>query len=180
MWSAIFFRITLIGSTRSPTCGLGGGGAAISWAAGAAADAGARSAGRAAGAAVAPDSIKLNMSFLVTRPLMPVPSSLEMSTPCSWAIFRTSGLDFVLRKSAAVGSGCVSTAGAGDAGAGGGAGDAAGGGGGGSGVGGGGAGGGGGSDTDDADGAAADELPSSTATTVFTSTVSPSLNLTSV
>src|SRR6185369_7345281 len=40
--------------------------------------------------------------FLVTRPLRPVPSSFEMSTPCSCAILRTSGLDFVRRSSSAV------------------------------------------------------------------------------
>ena len=49
-----------------------------------------------------PDSMKLRMSFLVTRPLRPVPSSLAISTPCSWAILRTSGLDFVRRSSSAV------------------------------------------------------------------------------
>src|SRR5215217_2879125 len=42
------------------------------------------------------------MSFLVTRPLRPVPSSCEISTPCSCAILRTSGLDFVRRNSSAV------------------------------------------------------------------------------
>src|ERR1043166_8494614 len=50
----------------------------------------------------APDSIKLRMSFLVTRPLRPVPSSFEISTLCSWAILRTSGLDLVRRRSSAV------------------------------------------------------------------------------
>src|SRR6185295_6710015 len=49
-----------------------------------------------------PDSIKLRMSFLVTRPLMPVPSSPAISTPCSSAIRRTSGLDLVRRSSSAV------------------------------------------------------------------------------
>ena len=42
------------------------------------------------------------MSFFVTRPLIPVPSSCLMSTPCSSAILRTSGLDFVRRSSAAL------------------------------------------------------------------------------
>src|SRR5215510_3645075 len=42
------------------------------------------------------------MSFLVTRPLRPVPSSFEMSTPCSCAILRTSGLDLVRRNSSAL------------------------------------------------------------------------------
>jgi hypothetical protein len=51
-----------------------------------------------------PDSMKLRMSFLVTRPLRPVPSSCEISTPCSCAILRTSGLDFVRRRSSAVAS----------------------------------------------------------------------------
>src|SRR5207237_1266362 len=51
---------------------------------------------------VVPDSMKLRMSFLVTRPLMPVPSSCLMSMPCSSAILRTSGLDFVRRNSSAV------------------------------------------------------------------------------
>src|ERR1043165_2675186 len=85
------------------------------------------------------------MSFLVTRPLRPVPSSLEMSTLCSWAILRTRGLDFVRRRSSTVGSdglgagagaggaGFVSTGGGGGAGAGGGGGAAAAGGGGGAG-----------------------------------------------
>src|ERR1051326_2205722 len=77
------------------------------------------------------------MSFLVTRPLRPVPSSLEMSTLCSWAILRTRGLDFVRRRSSTVGSdglgagagaggaGFVSTGVGGGAGAGGGGGAAA-------------------------------------------------------
>src|SRR6185503_12995202 len=47
--------------------------------------------------------MKLRMSFLVTRPLRPVPSSFEMSTLCSCAILRTRGLDFVRRSSSAVG-----------------------------------------------------------------------------
>src|ERR1051325_2144306 len=133
------------------------------------------------------------MSFLVTRPLRPVPSSLEISTPCSCAILRTRGLDFVRRRSstvAAVPSFCSAGFSAG-AGGGGGVGFAwTGGGGGGAGVGAAAGGGGGGgaigcagfSSTTFAAGASAvaAPLPSSTATTVFTSTVSPSLNLTSV
>src|ERR1044071_81352 len=98
MCSAIFLRITLIGSTRSPTCGLGGGAETGSYV-------GAGVTGAAAveaGAGAAPDSIKLRMSFLVTRPLRPVPSSFEISTLCSWAILRTSGLDLVRRRSSAV------------------------------------------------------------------------------
>src|SRR4051812_48418602 len=54
------------------------------------------------GVMAAPDSMKLRMSFLVTRPLIPVPSRREMSMPCSRAILRTSGLDFVRRNSSAV------------------------------------------------------------------------------
>ena len=41
---------------------------------------------------------------MVTRPLKPVPSSPAISTPCSSAILRTSGLDFVRRSSSAVAS----------------------------------------------------------------------------
>src|SRR6266481_3896672 len=41
------------------------------------------------------------MSFLVTRPLIPVPSSCWMSMLCSEAILRTSGLDLVRRNSSA-------------------------------------------------------------------------------
>src|ERR1043165_8891884 len=138
--------------------------------------------------------MKLRMSFLVTRPLRPVPSSLEMSTPCSCAILRTRGLDFVRRRSstvAAVPSFCSAGFSAG-AGGGGGVGFSWTGGGDGGAVDGGGAacgGGGGGatgcagfSSTTFAAGASAvaAPVPSSTATTVFTSTVSPSLNLTSV
>ena len=56
----------------------------------------------AAGLAGDPDSIKLRMSFFVTRPLIPVPSSCLTSMPCSSAILRTSGLDFVRRNSSAL------------------------------------------------------------------------------
>src|SRR5205085_11371685 len=42
------------------------------------------------------------MSFFVTRPDAPVPSSCEMSMPCSRAILRTKGLDFVRRNSSTV------------------------------------------------------------------------------
>src|SRR5881275_665720 len=42
------------------------------------------------------------MSFLVTRPDAPVPSSCEMSMPCSRAMLRTKGLDFVRRNSSTV------------------------------------------------------------------------------
>jgi hypothetical protein len=137
---------------------------------GGAAGAAAGVSGLRAGAAAAglPDSMKLSMSFFVTRPLRPVPSSFEMSTLCSWAILRTSGLDFVRRSSSAV---VAAVGAAGEGGGAGGAGLVSTGGGGGSTFGAGG-------DTDLTDGA--EPLPSNTATTVFTSTVSPSLNRTSV
>ena len=101
MCSAIFLRITLICSTRSPSTVFGAGGGCVP---APAAGAGWELAGFAdiAGAwAGAPDSIKLRMSFFVTRPLIPVPSSDLMSMPCSSAILRTSGLDFVRRNSSA-------------------------------------------------------------------------------
>jgi hypothetical protein len=98
-----------------------------------------------------------------------------MSTLCSCAIFRTSGLDFVRRRSSTVRS---APDGAGGAGGGSGAGGA----GGGSGLVSTGRGGGstlaGGSTTDWTDDLA--PSPSRTATTTLTSTVSPSLNRTSV
>ena len=45
----------------------------------------------AAAAAAAACSMKPRMSCLVTRPAIPVPGIREMSTPCSFAILRTSG-----------------------------------------------------------------------------------------
>ena len=62
------------------------------------------------------------MSFFVTRPLMPVPCSAVMSTPCSAAIFRTTGDDFVRRRSSTVvgpvaGVACVAAVAVGAAGA---------------------------------------------------------------
>src|SRR5918995_7221378 len=42
------------------------------------------------------------MSFLVTRPAKPVPGTVLMSTLCSAAIFRTSGVDLRRRRSSAV------------------------------------------------------------------------------
>src|ERR1700754_2235123 len=185
MCSAIFLRMTLIDSTRSPICGRGGGGAGSSAGIGGAGAAGtaagasglAGAAGCAGAAVVLPDSMKLRMSFLVTRPLRTVPSSWEMSTLCSCAILRTSGLDFVRRSSSTVGSAdCAGCAGGGGGAATGGAG------GGGSGLaltgGGGGSAPPGSVDTDFTDGP--EPSPSNTATTVLTSTVSPSLNRTSV
>src|SRR4051812_30495422 len=42
------------------------------------------------------------MSFLVTRPASPVPGIALISTLCSAAIFRTTGVDLRLRRSSAV------------------------------------------------------------------------------
>src|SRR5688500_7739944 len=42
------------------------------------------------------------MSFLVTRPASPVPGTVLMSTLCSAAIFRTSGVDLRFRRSSGV------------------------------------------------------------------------------
>src|SRR3954447_15240248 len=42
------------------------------------------------------------MSFLVTRPASPVPGMALISTLCSAAIFRTTGVDFRFRRSSAV------------------------------------------------------------------------------
>src|SRR5215204_4151503 len=103
MCSEIFFRITLICSTRSPTPGFGIEAVGTSDVVAGAVARG----GSAAGVVVdrdGPDSIKLRMSFLVTRPLIPVPSSFEMSTPCSSAILRTRGLDLVRRRSSTLSS----------------------------------------------------------------------------
>ena len=68
---------------------------------GAAEGAGAAAGVPAAAAAVAgaPPSRWARMSFLVTRPLMPVPSMREMSTPCSSAILRTTGEERTRRSS---------------------------------------------------------------------------------
>src|SRR5258708_3153208 len=52
------------------------------------------------------------MSFLVTRPLIPVPSSCWISMLCSEAILRTSGLDLVRRNSSAVAPSTLRTGGA--------------------------------------------------------------------
>src|SRR5687767_2309889 len=54
--------------------------------------------GRAA-AVLPPDSRNCMMSLLVTLPEMPVPGTPVISTPCSAAIFRTSGEDFVRKRS---------------------------------------------------------------------------------
>ena len=47
-------------------------------------------------------SMNARMSFFVTRPEMPVPFSCVMSTPCSFAILRTSGDERVRRRSSSV------------------------------------------------------------------------------
>ena len=87
MCSAIFFRMTPIFSMRTFSPGVNAGGGAS----GAAAR---RLAPRpaSAGAAVAAAALdEARMSFLVTRPEIPVPFSCAMSMPCSFAILRTSG-----------------------------------------------------------------------------------------
>ena len=93
MCSAIFRRITLIGTTLTLSPGANAG---------------------IAGAAAPPeprrpfpDSMKPRMSCLVTRPLMPVPLISLMSTSCSLAMRRTSGDDRWRRKSSV--DGCASS-----------------------------------------------------------------------
>src|SRR5260221_14099624 len=100
--------MTDICSTRSPAAGLNGAAGAVG-VTGAADGAGADGRlgcscadGAAALAAVPPDSMKLRISFRVTRPLIPVAERLAMLMPCSVAILRTSGLDFVRRRSSTV------------------------------------------------------------------------------
>jgi hypothetical protein len=78
MCSAIFRRITLIGTTLTLSPGANAGIAAPP-------PPGAR--------CPFPDSMKPRMSCLVTRPLMPVPLIRLMSTSCSLAMRRTSGDD---------------------------------------------------------------------------------------
>src|SRR5213080_4960908 len=93
MWSAVILRILENGSTRSPGQGSTAG----------AATAGARGWGLGAGeTSDAPRSITPSMSCLVTRPAKPVPGIVEMSTRCSAAILRTSGVDLRRRRSSAV------------------------------------------------------------------------------
>src|SRR6266480_1359054 len=117
MCSAMPLRIADIGSKLSPGCaaegagasaGLGGAGAAASGAGAGSGSAGAAGWAGAAGAACPPDSMKLRMSFLVTRPPRPVPRTWLGSTPCSEAIFATTGetnvLPFVDGASACAGS----------------------------------------------------------------------------
>src|SRR6184192_245306 len=93
MWSAVILRILENGSTRSPGQGSTAG----------AATAGARDWGLGTGeTSDAPRSITPSMSSLVTRPAKPVPGIVEMSTRCSAAILRTSGVDLRRRRSSAV------------------------------------------------------------------------------
>src|SRR6266480_4028060 len=93
MWSAVILRILENGSTRSPGQGSTAG----------AATAGARGWGLGAGeTSDAPRSITPSMSCLVTRPAKPVPGIVEMSTRCSAAILRTSGVDLRRKRSSAV------------------------------------------------------------------------------
>src|SRR5579864_7452730 len=132
MCSAIFLRITPIFSMRTLSPGakagagavIGGGvldggviggaaiggtidGAVIGGAVigGAAIDGGVVAAGPfvdAGAEAAAPLSTNARMSFLVTRPEIPVPARAVMSTPCAFAIVRTRGEDRVRRRSARV------------------------------------------------------------------------------
>ncbi len=84
MCSAILRRMTDIGSTRSPARRTTG--------AEAAAAAGAGCAG-ADTVAMPPRAMNDRMSFLVTRPPVPVPGTRAMSTWCSLAMRRTRGDD---------------------------------------------------------------------------------------
>src|SRR6267143_5525541 len=88
IWSAVILRILDHGSTRSP---------------GQASTLGAGSWGPGAGDTLTgPRSINPRMSCFVTLPAKPDPAIVEMSTRCSAAIFRTSGVDFLRRRSSAV------------------------------------------------------------------------------
>ena len=84
MCSAIFLRITDIGSTRSEAMRITGCGAGAG--AGRAEEAAAGAAARAP-----PDSMNARMSLFVTRPPMPDPAIRDTSTLCSCAMRRTSG-----------------------------------------------------------------------------------------
>src|SRR5215831_18618401 len=88
MCSLISERILDIGSTTSPGHGSGSGPCAT----------GALGA-PTRGGAFAPDARKSRRSFFVTRPAMPLPLNALSSTPCSAAMRRTSGEDFVRRRS---------------------------------------------------------------------------------
>src|SRR3989449_1291899 len=112
MWSAVILRIFENGSTRSPGqgstagCCTGPDGAA---------------AGRRVPGAVgtgAPCSMNPKMSCLVTRPANPVPGMAEISTRCSAAILRTSGVERLRSRSSAVSPPSPLGAATGDAGVG--------------------------------------------------------------
>src|SRR6266571_4250204 len=98
MWSAVILRILENGSTRSP-----GQGSTAGWTTGPVDGTGdgGRGAGAVAGA-LAPVSMKPRMSCLVTRPANPVPGMVEMSSWCSAAILRTSGVERRRSRSSAV------------------------------------------------------------------------------
>src|SRR5256712_8569029 len=98
MWSAVILRILENGSTRSP-----GQGSTVGWTTGPVDGTGdgGRGTGAVAGA-LAPVSMKPRMSCLVTRPANPVPGMVEMSSWCSAAILRTSGVDLRRNRSSAV------------------------------------------------------------------------------
>src|SRR4051812_30144486 len=98
MCSAIFLRMIVIGTISTLSPGLYAGMCA------------AGAPGLAAGAGdLGPVSMKPRVSFLVTRPLIPVPLVWRVSTLCSRAILRTSGEDFCRRRSSIV-SGCPTAA----------------------------------------------------------------------
>src|SRR5437899_3887446 len=98
MWSAVVLRILENGSTRSP-----GQGSTVGWTTGPVDGTGdgGRGTGAVAGA-LAPVSMKPRMSCLVTRPANPVPGMVEMSSWCSAAILRTSGVERRRSRSSAV------------------------------------------------------------------------------
>ena len=84
-------RILDIGSTRSPAHGSGIGNRCP--------PGGPKRGPDGAAVAGPPDSMKPSMSRLVTRPATPDPCKAAMFTPCSAAIFLTSGEDFVRTRS---------------------------------------------------------------------------------
>ena len=162
-----------VGAGDGAAAGVAGGAAGSATAGGAlSAGAGAAAGAGAVTAAAPPPSMKAMMSSRVTRPPAPEPVTRAMSTPCSAAIFRTSGVERVLSRSSRVSS--PPAAGAGGAGAGAGAAGA-------------GASEAGGARSGAASGAgaagasdtAADASVSMRATIVLTSTVSPSCTRTS-
>src|SRR5690349_23053465 len=92
MCSAIFLRMMPIGSMRTFSPGVN-----TDFATGAGVEDGV-GCGAGAALAAAPLSTNERMSFLVTRPEMPVPLSWAISMPCSFAMLRTTGDDFVRRR----------------------------------------------------------------------------------